>query len=120
MPEAGGGDGSNGRGVDGIAPAFVVHKVKEPVLLDWAAERNSECIADKLLARDAGPVEKKAIGASERIAHVFVKGAMDQVGAAFRNQGDLRAGAVALIGGGILRGGAELLRGIERDAQHAA
>ena len=96
---AGGGVGDEGdEGLaEVLAVAFVVGEEEELVLAEGATEGGAEVVALEL--GDAGAVEVVA-GVEVAVAEELVDGAVEGVGAAGGDDGDLRAVALA-VGGGV-------------------
>ena len=95
-----------------LAVAFVVGEEEELVLADGAAEGCAEVVALEL--GDAGGVEVVA-GVEEGVAEELVGGAVELVGAAGGDDGDLRALALAVGGGVGVGDDVELADGVDAE-----
>ena len=105
------------RRLAGVDAAFIVQEVEQPALLHRAAQGGSELVADQRRARHTGAVVEPVVGRVGRVAVVFVSRAVQLIGAAARDQGNLAAGGTprrcTLAGDGD----AEFLHRIKRHRQ---
>ena len=119
LTKLGGRDRLKDGGAAPVAPALVICKEEQAVLLDRPSEGASKDVDQQWRLRIAHHVVEEAVGRGRRIAVVIIERAMKFVAAALAHQRDLTTGAASLVGVGVGRGGAQLLHGVRSDAQDA-
>src|SRR5260370_14096776 len=118
-----GGEAAGGN-VGSLGPAaavfarLVVEEEKDTILEDRTAEGSAVLVANQRRTRDAGAVAEPIVGLGEGVSIVLVGRAVELIGAAFGDDGDLTTAGAAEIGAQSGDGGTELLNRIERNGEN--